>query len=49
VFEKTRGEDEWAGNGEHQAAFQEDIEALPECRNDHEFGFVALACGLENI
>lgn len=26
------------------ATHREEVEALPECRNDHELGFVALAC-----
>ncbi|KAF3903208.1 hypothetical protein ABW20_dc0102301 [Dactylellina cionopaga] len=47
IFEFARDEDEWAGDGSHKGVFGTHIEALPECRNDHEFGFVALACGIE--
>ncbi|KAE9364854.1 hypothetical protein N431DRAFT_111710 [Stipitochalara longipes BDJ] len=48
IFDKTRDQDEWAGDGEHMHIFEEDIKALPECRNDQEFGSVALACGVQN-
>jgi len=47
IFEHARDQDEWAGDGEHKATFQEKVTALPECRNDHEFGFVALTCGVQ--
>jgi hypothetical protein len=46
VFEHARGHDRLAGDHVHMDMCKKDIEALPECRNDHEFGFVALACGL---
>lgn len=29
-------QDEWAGDGNHQVVFSEEIAKLPECRNDHE-------------
>lgn len=45
VFETARNEDEWAGTGQHRQAFNDKIDALPECRNDHEFGFVSSMCG----
>lgn len=49
IFEHARDQDEWAGDGEHMETFGDDVEALPACRNDHEFGFVALACGIPNL
>jgi hypothetical protein len=49
TFEKARNQDEWAGDSEHIAVFKNDVNALPECRNDHEFGFVALACGVSGL
>ena len=47
VFELARNQDDMAGDGQHDAVFQTDIERLPECRNDHEYGFVSLHCGVE--
>lgn len=47
VFDVARDQDYKAGDGETMAVFSDDILKLPECRNDHEFGFVALACGLQ--
>jgi hypothetical protein len=49
IFDQARDQDEWAGNGEHMDLFEDDVNALPECRNDHEFGFAALACGVSNL
>jgi GNAT superfamily N-acetyltransferase len=49
IFDQARDQDWWAGDGEHMEIFSEDVKALPECRNDHEFGFVALACGLSEL
>ncbi|KAG4429733.1 hypothetical protein IFR05_014784 [Cadophora sp. M221] len=45
IFEFARDQDQWAGDGKHLEAFGE-IRCLPQCRNDHEFGFVARACGV---
>jgi hypothetical protein len=42
-------QDEWAGDGEHQEIFSKDIASLPECRNDHEFGYVSGMCGYRRI
>ena len=47
VFEYARDQDAKAGDGEFMEIFSDSILELPECRNDHEFGFVALACGIE--
>jgi GNAT superfamily N-acetyltransferase len=46
IFQQARQQDEWAGDGQHMEVFGEEINALLECRNDHEFGFVTLACGI---
>ncbi len=42
-------QDEWAGDGNHQDVFSEQIAKLPECRNDHEFGSVSGMCGYMRI
>ncbi|KAH6722823.1 hypothetical protein BKA61DRAFT_465054 [Leptodontidium sp. MPI-SDFR-AT-0119] len=49
IFEFARDQDQWAGDGEHTDIFEEYVDALPKCRNDHEFGFVALACGVPKL
>ncbi|KAL2070288.1 hypothetical protein VTL71DRAFT_13314 [Oculimacula yallundae] len=51
IFERARDHDELAGNGEHVANLDNRMAraGLPTCRNDHEFGFVALACGVEKL
>lgn len=49
IFEHARDQDEYAGDGEHMTVFETHIDALPECRNDHEFGFVALCCGISEV
>lgn len=48
-FQLAMEQDEFAGDGEHQAEFSDEIEALPECRNDHEFGFVSGMCGYKRV
>ncbi|KAJ5737473.1 uncharacterized protein N7483_002598 [Penicillium malachiteum] len=45
LFDATKEEDEKAGDGECQYTLKEDWSDLPPCRNDHEFEFVARACG----
>jgi hypothetical protein len=49
AFDNARDQDYKAGDGETMEIFAEETLKLPECINDHEFGFVALACGLEEI
>ncbi|EPE26563.1 hypothetical protein GLAREA_02476 [Glarea lozoyensis ATCC 20868] len=49
IFENAVDQDEWTGDGEHMEVFRDKVMAFPECRNDHEFGFVALACGIPNL
>lgn len=45
VFEQAMAHDECAGNGEARQLWGDEIDKLPACRNDHEFGFVAKMCG----
>ena len=49
MFENSKDQDEWVRDGMHRKVFENDAMALPECRNDHEFGFAALACGIPNL
>ena len=49
MFENSKDQDKWAGDGMHMETFENDVIALPECRNDHDFGFAALACGLPDL
>ena len=48
-FEHARDADEYAGDGTHIEKFADHIEPLPKCLNDHEFGFVALLCGIAEL
>lgn len=48
-FSLAMDDDEFTGNGEHQCVYEDDIEALPKCRNDHEFGFASGMCGYERL
>ncbi|KAL4926830.1 uncharacterized protein BDV17DRAFT_299411 [Aspergillus undulatus] len=45
LFDTAKEEDEKAGNGECQSSLKEEWSDLSTCRNDHEFEFVARACG----
>ena len=38
-----------AGDGGHMDVFEEDILKLTKCRNDDEFGMVALACSVPEL
>lgn len=49
IFEHAKDADEYTGDGDHMRTFEDDINDLPKCRNDHEFGFVALACGVGDL
>lgn len=55
MFECARDEDLWAGNGGLQNLFGDEeeepaeIAALPQCRNDLEFGMVAMICGMPDL
>ncbi|GAB1217283.1 hypothetical protein ATERTT37_006519 [Aspergillus terreus] len=45
MFDRAKEEDEKAGDGQCQLVFNKEWSRLPTCRNDHEFEFVARACG----
>lgn len=47
IFSGVAAQDRWAGDGEHYELVKNDIEGLPECRNDHHFGSVSGMCGFE--
>ncbi|KAI0187124.1 hypothetical protein EV127DRAFT_437398 [Xylaria flabelliformis] len=47
IFDRAIDSDEWAGDGTFMETFADDINQLPACRNDHEFGFVSSMCGYE--
>ncbi|TAQ87990.1 hypothetical protein B7494_g3694 [Chlorociboria aeruginascens] len=49
VFEHSCDEDEKAGDGTFKNDFKEALLNLPSCRNDHEFGFLAKACGFMGV
>jgi len=49
VFDAAMDQDLFAGSGDHYRAFRDEIEQLPECRNDHEFGFVSGMCGFKRV
>ncbi len=38
-FDRAIDQDLYLGDGEHEAIFKKDIDALPVCRNDREFVF----------
>ncbi|KIW97701.1 uncharacterized protein Z519_01285 [Cladophialophora bantiana CBS 173.52] len=49
IYREAIKQDKWTGDGEHQEIFSEEIANLPECRNDHEFGYVSGMCGYRRI
>lgn len=49
LFEGAMEQDEYTGDGNHQEAFKDQIEKLPECRNDHEFEFASALCGYRSL
>ncbi|KAI0099041.1 hypothetical protein GGR51DRAFT_536560 [Nemania sp. FL0031] len=49
LFDRAIDQDEWAGDGTMMETFEDDINQLPACRNDHEFGFVRAMCGYEDV
>ncbi|KAJ5479887.1 zinc knuckle transcription factor [Penicillium desertorum] len=48
MFDAAKENDEYAGDGQCQRILKEEWSDLPTCRNDHEFEFVARACGYGN-
>ncbi|KAJ6112318.1 hypothetical protein N7523_008379 [Penicillium sp. IBT 18751x] len=49
LFQRAMESDELAGDPLHMETFGDQILQLPECRNDHEFGFVSGMCGYERV
>jgi hypothetical protein len=49
LFESAMHQDELAGDGFHLDVYKGNIEVLPECRNDYEFGFVSGMCGYKRV
>lgn len=45
-FDGAMNQDQYLGDGEHQRVFGEEIEKLPECRNDGEFVFARRRLGV---
>ncbi|KAK3379691.1 hypothetical protein B0T24DRAFT_695639 [Lasiosphaeria ovina] len=40
IFELAMKEDDVGGNGQHRLKLGQEIDKLPACRDDHEFGFI---------
>jgi GNAT superfamily N-acetyltransferase len=49
LFEAAMSQDWLAGDGEFLEVYGDEILKLPECRNDHEFGFVRAMCGYKRV
>lgn len=49
ICRNTMLQDKWTGDGEYHEIVGERIANLPECRNDHEFGYVSGMCGYRRI
>ncbi|KAI0520845.1 hypothetical protein F5B22DRAFT_598604 [Xylaria bambusicola] len=49
LFDRVIDRDEWAGDGTLMELFEDKVNQLPICRNDHEFYFVSRMCGYERI
>ncbi|KAB5566326.1 hypothetical protein GE09DRAFT_1284130 [Coniochaeta sp. 2T2.1] len=49
LFQLAMDADEFAGDGSHRDFFGDEIDNLPACRNDHEFGFVSGMCGYQRM
>lgn len=49
AFEAAMACDERAGDGHHRREYGDRIDALPACRNDHEFGFASRMCGYGSL
>lgn len=43
-FDCAMNQDIYLGDGEHHLTFQEDVDAMPACRNDGEFVFARRQC-----
>jgi ribosomal protein S18 acetylase RimI-like enzyme len=49
LFQRAVESDELVGDSLHPETLSTEICRLPECRNDHEFGFVSGMCGYERV
>lgn len=49
LFKRAMESDELAGDPLLMETFEDQIQQLSECRNDHEFGFVSGMCGYERV
>lgn len=49
LFKQAMDQDDWSGDGTFSQIFGDQIKELPECRNDHEFGFVSGMCGYKRV
>lgn len=49
LFELAMQRSLWAGDGMTEDDFSKDIDRLPACRNDDEFGFVSGMCGYRRV
>lgn len=47
VFQDAVDQDELARTGDAYETHKDDLDELPRCRNDHEFGFVMAMCGYD--
>jgi hypothetical protein len=49
LFQRAVESDKLVGDSLHPETLSAEICRLPECRNDHEFGFVSGMCGYERV
>jgi hypothetical protein len=49
LFKQAMEQDWLAGDGQFLEDYEDEILKLPECRNDHEFGFVSGMCGYKRV
>ncbi|KAA8648109.1 uncharacterized protein ATNIH1004_003992 [Aspergillus tanneri] len=49
LFQRAVESDELSGDPLHMEAFEAKIQRLPECQNDHEFGFTKEVCASETL
>ena len=47
LFEASKAWSSAAGDGRFDEICKDRIDEIPECRNDHEYGFVSAMCGFE--
>lgn len=49
LSQRAMESDELAGDPLHAEICAREIQQLPQCRNDYEFGFVSGMCGYERV